>query len=349
MDRSSADAFVYSKASGMLAKSFIGSRAAKLFSVSSLQELWSLVFDSEVPALPETMLAKKIEQDAESRFINDYVSLLRNYSRPDKVLVELLRFYDYDNLKDIAASLCNARYSTGKPEPPYLADIKEFSMLRYKAWPDVAGITAGSPVSWYNTVPDFSHQQEFDSKLDLQYIRTLLASIEELPLSSRSVVSDLIQGEVVMNNILWAIRLRVYYGMDKEQVVSRLVTVRDCSSFRDVKNDRLAGAAVRTLDWDLESYADWANWKYAPLLNPHEEGVVWQIDPRWVQQVAKVRFNSMALRQFHRHPFTASVLVTWFKIKQYELDCIRTAAEGLRLSVPQDQVQEFVGVAAAQA
>ena len=39
MDRSSADAFVYAKASGSLAKSFVGERANKLFAVTSLQEL----------------------------------------------------------------------------------------------------------------------------------------------------------------------------------------------------------------------------------------------------------------------------------------------------------------------
>ena len=44
-----------------------------------------------------------------------------------------------------------------------------------------------------------------------------------------------------------------------------------------------------------------------------------------------------------------NVLVTWFKIKQFELDCIRTAAEGLRLNVEQGKVQEFAGVVAAQA
>ena len=80
------------------------------------------------------------------------------------------------------------------------------------------------------------------------------------------------------------------------------------------------------------------------LLNPHEEGVVWKIDPRWVQQSAKTAFNAKALRQFRKHPFTANVLVTWFKIKQYELDCIRTAAEGLRLNVAQDKIQEFAGL-----
>ena len=44
MDRTGAACYVYAKASGMLAKSFVGSKAVKLFNVKSLQELWSLFY-----------------------------------------------------------------------------------------------------------------------------------------------------------------------------------------------------------------------------------------------------------------------------------------------------------------
>ena len=55
-----------------------------------------------------------------------------------------------------------------------------------------------------------------------------------------------------------------------------------------------------------------------------------------MQQASDVYLNGWALRLFHQYPFTANVLVTWFKIKEHELNCIRTAAEGLRLNVQQD-------------
>lgn len=344
MDRSSADAFVYAKASGMLAKSFVGSRATRLFDAASLQELWTLVFQTEVPVMPEVMLAKKIEQEAERNFLQDYISLLQNYSHPDAILVDILRFYDFDNLKDIAASLSVAKTSGRAAEIPDIADIGCYSMLNYRKWPDIAGITAGSPVSWYNTVPEFSRQQELDSQLDMQYIRTLWHSMKRLPSVSRSVVEYLIREELVMYNIIWALRLRIYYGMDKESVLPLLATVQNWKTEREIKNDPLAGPAVKTFAFAVDTYTDWEHWKYAEYLNPHEEGVVWEVDPRWVQQAAKTALNKKALQEFHRHPFTAGVLLTWFKIKQYELDCIRTAAEGLRLAVTPDQARDFAGI-----
>ena len=36
--------------------------------------------------------------------------------------------------------------------------------------------------------------------------------------------------------------------------------------------------------------------------------------------------------------------VAWFRIKQYELDCIRTVAEGLRLGVESEKVMEVAGL-----
>lgn len=340
MDRSAADAFVYAKASGMLANSFVGPRASKIFSVTSVQELWVLLFQEEVPALPEGMLAEKIEQKAEERFIQSYISLLRNYSKPAAILVEQLRYYDYENLKDIVASLCKEQ---NKDNRPPLADIKEFSMLNYDSWPDLHDITAGSPLSWYNKIPLFEQQQEYDFKLDLQYIRSEWEAIKELPSSLKDTVSSLLQNEMILNNMLWAIRLQVYYGMSKEQIIPQLFTIQDCNSIREIKKDPLAGPVLKILDWDSDSYESWSKWKYSAFLNPIEEGSLWQIDPRWIQQAAKVEFNKKALKLFHRQPFTPAVLLTWFKIKQYELDCIRTATEGLRLNIPMEQAQEFAG------
>ena len=108
--------------------------------------------------------------------------------------------------------------------------------------------------------------------------------------------------------------------------------------------DPLAGEAVTVLSFATDTYSDWSGWKYAYLLNPHTEGEVWTVDPRWIEQSMILDINKKAMKHFRRNPFTADVLVSWFMIKQYELDCIRTAAEGLRLSVDESHMKEFAGI-----
>ena len=95
MDRTAADAYTYARASGILAKSFVGPRAGTLFSVHTLQELWSLVIKTEVPAIPETLLARELERNAQTIFVEQFKNLVRTYSRPSRILVALLNYYDY--------------------------------------------------------------------------------------------------------------------------------------------------------------------------------------------------------------------------------------------------------------
>ncbi|MFC2288634.1 MAG: V0D/AC39 family V-type ATPase subunit [Treponema lecithinolyticum] len=327
MDSSSASAYVYAKACGMLAKSFIGARKDKLFEVSALADLWTLLFNCEVPLVPEALLAKQIEEKAEKTFVSDFIGLLNCYNEPDSVLVQLVRCYDYNNIKDIGAALCE-----GKKTLPAIVDIGRFSMLDYKQWPSVAAITRDSSIAWYNKAPSWDTQSEMDMKLDIQYVRELWDAVCRLPHSERQPVEKLLGEYIVLQNCIWAIRLKVYYNMQKEDIIQCLAGEKDNAD----KNDRLAGEAVRILDKETDTWADWENWHYAKLLNAHEEGSVWNIDPRWMQQASDVYLNGWALRLFHQYPFTANVLVTWFKIKEHELNCIRTAAEGLRLNVQQD-------------
>ncbi len=335
MDRSGASAYVYAKASGMLAKSFVGPRTVKLFEAKSLAELWSLLFKKEVPLVPEGMLAQMLEQEAELEFVKDFQTLLGAYRKPDPVSLLMFRSYDFSNLKNIASAL-----RTGETVMPAVVDIGRYRMLDYGAWPDIARITKDTPVSWYSRIPDTAEETEWENLLDLQYIHMLWNTVQKLPGVDRRPVEALVREEIVLQNIIWAIRLRVYYDMKAEEIIPRLAPAGEAAD----RNDILAGPAVRILGFAVDTYADWENWKYAELLNPHEEGVVWAVDPRWVQQSVNVRINRLAYSQFHQYPFTVDVLISWFKIKQHELNCIRTAAEGLRLNVPDTQLKQFVGV-----
>lgn len=335
MDKASASSYVYAKAGGMLARSFVGPRAAALFEVKKLAELWALVFGDDVPVVPEEMLAEKIERKAELTFVSDFTNLLECYSKPEPVSLALLQYYDYCNLKDISHAIQN-----GEKELPPVVDLGNFSMLDYSAWPSLADITKNSPLSWYDTVPSRSEQKAFDLKLDTQYMLSLWDALGKVPSSERKSVSELISQKLILQNCIWALRLKVYYKMSNEDILDNLVFL---GKNKD-STDPLAGEAVSILSFAVDTYSDWSKWKYAYLLNPHTEGDIWSVDPRWLQQSVILDINKKALKHFHRNPFTADVLVSWFMIKQYELDCIRTAAEGLRLSVDETHMKEFAGI-----
>jgi hypothetical protein len=169
MDRAGANAYLYAKACGMLAKSFVGPRLSLLFDADSLTVLWSRIFGKdgatgkEMPQLPEVLLARALEKEASSQFIRDYIRLLSAYETPQPVLIKLLQLYDYSNLKDAAASLCG-----GAAECPDLVNIEPYNILHSDFWPDIKGMTAGGPLAWYDTVPEAGSQHALDERLDTE-------------------------------------------------------------------------------------------------------------------------------------------------------------------------------------
>ncbi len=342
MTDKSADAFLYAKASGMLAKSFVGSRMASLFSATSLDDLWELLFRSEVPAVPEFVLVRMIERKAEKRFLEDFLSLVNKYVKPQDFFVDLLRFYDYNNLKIILASLDSV--DVGEDFLSELPSIGRYSMLNYSGWPSLESMTARTPVSWCVDAKDSMDMQDIRSRLDSQYARFLWGSASRLKGETGVLVKKLLKEEMVLNNIVWTLRLRSYYGMSQDEALEQLVATTGCKSVEALYRSELARPAAQMLSFPLDSYRDWENWKYSHLLNPQEEGVDWAVDPRWIQRAARFDLYKRSLRQFHRHPFTAHVIYCWFKVKQYELDCIRMVAEGIRLKISPAQIGKFAGI-----
>lgn len=285
LDKSAASSFVYAKASALLSKSFIGENASRLFSVQSLRELYTLLFNDEVPAVPEVLLAKEIEEKAELTFINQYKALLSEYEKPSSILSELLSFYEYEH--------------SDRLEDPVVS-------------------------------------RENDKKRIMSLWNAILA----LKGSDRENLLNLYKMEISFKNILWVLRLKVYYHFTSEEIFENLVFAGE----RKRKDDILVREAVSILEKDISSFDSWKDWKYARFLNPHEEGLVWEIDPTWVERSLKNYLAKAYKRFFHKDPMSVTSLVSWFRIKQYELDCIRSVAEGLRLGVESEEVMSISGI-----
>ena len=176
-------------------------------------------------------------------------------------------------------------------------------------------------------------------KLDCHYIMSLWNAAKQLHSSCREEILKLIGEKIRIDNIVWAIRLRFYYKMQREEIIPLLAY----STEKKESSDPLAYEAIKTLDLELDNYDAWKNWKYSRLLNPHEEGVVWTIDPRWISNLYKSLYVKKAYKLFHKYPFTACPIVCWFIIKRNELDNIRTASESLRLSIDSSQAMQMTG------
>lgn len=334
MDKTGAGAYIFAKANGILGKSFTGKRAQKLFAAKSLGELWTLLFRSQPPMVPEVMLSQQIEEKAFSDFTNQFVNFISLYDKPEEVLKDQLLMYDGENLKELGAALCK-----GESKCPAVINLKNYSSLNYAAWPDIKKITKGSPFSWYNKVPGIHEQQELDFKIDIQICRHLWDSAARQKGEAGEALLKLYRQEFIIKNIVWVLRLRLYYKMTSEDIIKNLIYVTD----KPGHSDPVAAPALKILEWPLDEYEVWSNWRYASLVNPYEPGQVWQIDPIWIEKKNRVEINRKAAMLFHQFPGEPASLIGWYKMKEFELSCIRTAVESIRLNVNPEEAMDAIG------
>lgn len=344
MGVSAFDGYIYAKVCGMLSKSFVGEGFSRLQSVTSLEDLWTLLFSSECPRAVPADLAEMIEHKAEGLFLEKFISLMDGQSRPPQFLIDLIRLYDYENLKELLFFSIKEDDSSSKM--PQMNYIHPFSMLQYDKWPDIAGLVAESPVEWSVTEKSAVSQLELESHLDLQYIRNLWNSASNLSHDTGDSIKKMMREELLLDNLVWSLRLRVYFGMNDNEVLQRLVTLEDVSDRSAISKDELAGPIVKTLDYSINNYEAWSKSIYAPLLNPPNEDELWTIDPRWINSVAHRKLFYQWKKRLHQNHELPHVLYCWFKIKRYELDCIRAVTECLRLGLPIGQVNDVLNISA---
>ncbi len=335
MEKSGAACYVYAKISGMLKKAYVGKNAIRLFDADSLSSLWQMVFATPTPMIPEAMLATKLEKDAVNLLMKEYIKLLEIYDRPSRILVQLMHLYEIENIKTITAAL-----SYGEQNHPHCVNIGNYATLHIDQWPDLKKITEGSEFSWIDSVPYGAQRQAMDHKLDLQGFRQLWSSLNSVKDESKSVLIDYFSREMAIINLIWALRLKVYYKYSDEKIIENLYHLADAPSPDDI----ICTYAYDILGRNIDSYDDWKDWAFSRCLNPHEEGSPWKVNPMWIEQ----RFRSLAvgkeIRLFHQYPMTDLSLVMFFRLKQQELNYIRAATEALRLGSDKTEAMYAAGI-----
>lgn len=327
--------FEYAKAAGLLRKAFVGQNAVKLFEQTSLTDLWALIFKTNPPMMPERLLAEEIEKQCQKQFISQFLSFIKTSGASNNVLTEIFDIYEVENLKEIVSAL-----ESNEKECPQLIDVGDYGSIHPENWPNLGAITEGSKYSWLTKLPDVHEQKELDYKLDLQVLRDYWKTIHKLKGENREAHEKMFIEEYGMKNIIWALRLSVYYEMPLEEIKEHLLYVTDNAN----EEDPVAGPALKVLNFGKQDFNAWMKWKYSELVNPRVDGDSWTVDPVWIEQKALIAQQKNYRHIFHQYPMTTAALIAWYKIKAYEQSCIRTAVESIRLNIASSEAMNAVGV-----
>lgn len=338
-------AYVYAKACGIIGKSFLGKRIPQLASAGRLSELDRMVFPGDFHDLPERELLVDLERRILGRSVKQILTIVNVYKKPPELLIRLLRAYEYADLKSALIAL-----DGGERAAPAWTPLERFGTVHFGAYPDLKamlkgtefdfllkdppkGAGAGGPVSENSAVPGGEADSiRMQAGLDRHYYTALWKSLFKLPKHDREGIGNILEEEISLRNVVWALRLRTYYRMEAEDVKRHLVIIEKG------KGKSLAKDALDSLDFPLDTWEAWGKWRRAEFLNRGSPGEPWAADPRYFQNAASARLYRMARLYFRKRPASIDTPACFIKLKQYEEDLLTSMAEGLSLGIPSREV-----------
>lgn len=331
---SSKNEYAYVKIAGILARSFVGKSAAKLFEARSQAELYEMLFSESVPTVPEYALTTLIEDKAKSNFVGEFLKILESYEKPSGVLLKFVEYFDVKNLE----SLLVGGIKKNKVHP---VDTGHYSLLHYKEYErthSFASLTKHTAFEWVVPFSKKESESEIFFKADMQRVSSFLKEVCALSESAENkALKEFFLRYYSIKNMIWALRLKVSYSLNIEDIILHLFRTND------KYDDCLCRRAFDVVNRDADAYEKWKSWEFFDSLNPHVEGEVWKIDVAWVERKVKSRVMRDTLKAYREWRMSDFGVALFCVLKMQELMCIRAAAEGLRLNVNKEDAMSLAG------
>jgi V/A-type H+/Na+-transporting ATPase subunit C len=164
------------------------------------------------------------------RLADDYMSVMGMAPKHTRaLLLQFFRYFEVDNLKAVlrgivtGASWDRVRYVLFPPST--ITSIPAQNMVESGSISAAVELLKGTP--YYDTLSfamkRYSAEQNLfplEVALDLDFWRILWTDINKLPRGDRVHALHIIGSLVDMNNLMWAIRYRVYHHLSEEEVIN---------------------------------------------------------------------------------------------------------------------------------
>jgi len=310
---------------GIYAKSRFDERLLSLSKLSSLSELAKVLFPSEETAVADRDLVNVLQVRFEKKNLELLLGLLSLSPDPHPLLVQVVKEYEYRNLKTLVR----------RKESP-VRQVELWDIGKYKSIPATfdgfPGYLAKSPYRKLAERIETGSVFEIELYLDEEFNKSIAESVRSLPAKEKILIEPLLKKEILLNNLVWALRLRWYYGYSFEETKARLFTLG---------YDSIEKTVEQFYSFSLDNPELWSNWKYGWVLGQQQDG-------KPSPSEAETRVMNYLTRKysytFHNSPFTLASIYAFFRLKTMEIRFMKTVSEGIRMNVPASELAEMLGV-----
>ncbi len=325
MSRVSNHAFLHGKMHGIYAKSKFDERLLSLSRLSSLSELAKALFPSEENAVADRNLVNVLQVRFEKKNLGLLLGLLSLSPEPHPLLVQVVKEYEYRNLKTLV-----------RMKGSSVRDVELWDIGKYKSIPAAfegfPGYLAKSPYSRLAEKIANGSVFEIELYLDEEFNKSIAENVRSLPSREKLLIEPLFKKETILNNLVWALRLRWYYGYSFEETKALLFTLG---------YDNIEKLVEQFYSFSLDNPELWSNWKYGWVLGRQQDGKL--SPPEAETRVMNYLTRKYSLT-FHNNPFTLASIYAFFRLKTMEIRFMKTVSEGIRMNVPASELAELLGV-----
>ncbi len=319
-------AYLYSRVCGSFSKAFLGKRGADLSAFRGIGDLWRAVFGTSPPELPGPRLVRMAERQFTGDALAGFRKLASCLPSGDRFVDALGRKVEYAWVKTIAAAI-RTRLSECPPSPdPGL--VPDFKLAAY---PDPGCMFSEGRYAWIDA-KSIADQSALENRLDKQYYIELWKAVNAIPAGKAGDIPRLVRLEAELQNVIWAMRLRRYFGYGEDAIRERLISFP--------RADILSPAAA-SLSFAMDRRQDWSKWKWEKLLGTEDFGAEWRLDVRGAETAARRIVFQSVRKALHRFPSTYTPLYCHFKLKEFETALVSGLFEGVAIASPPAETEAY--------
>lgn len=279
----------------------------------------------------------QLENILKHEYIQDYVKLMRFSSGDQKAIINLLYMkLEIENIK-----LLLRRFEAGNADQSleeslqFLSRYDDLNIPKLALSKNIEEFLAGLEGTGYAEVmrPYVSMNQDtrlfhLEMALDLYYFRKVHELSSKLLHGEDRLIAMEINGiEIDVFNIFWIYRIRTFYHFDKELIYTYIVPYY-YKLKRAVIDDLISAKNFDEFRQVLERTP------YASLFDGEGPGVF------------ERRYNEF-LYEFHRkrfvhQPFSIACVMSYLKLKEFELTNIISIIEGIRYKLAPEDIRKYI-------
>jgi vacuolar-type H+-ATPase subunit C/Vma6 len=330
MTRSSRRVYLLAKVYGRVAHSFLGSSFRDLLRLKSLADLHAALWPGPVAEGQAAPTVDDLESRVTESVVREILSILESLGEPEEILVHLARRFELQTLR-----LTLRGVQTGSFDPSAAIPLGRWASLRLDDSRDAEKSLLASPYAWSVAALASRPVAMVENEADRRYFGELVRLAQALPAPDRLGVLRYVLLEVALVNAVWALRLRVTYGMDAAAARPLMVPGMGAVTGR---------AVFEAFEIPLDSAEEWRRWRFGWLLEDQLADQFRQPDPVGAEARASQRLFVRAHQLLHQFPGSVCPYVAYIALKQQEAAMLRTAIETVSLRIPEKDALTLAGL-----